>query len=269
MIRPFDLTVLDRKLPMLLDIEPGRLYSDHVLEHYLNHRMAPEPELLHVLFRALKPGDLAVDAGANVGFFTIVMSKLVGPTGSVIAIEPDSRNLAVLRKNLDINDCRNVEIVEQPLAVEEVSVAFVKSEENGQSHVARGVGESGPWLRTTSLTKVLADRDRDRECALLKLDIEGSEYEALLGLEDYAHRIPVIVSEVNPEALKRADSSPEELVGWLYQRGYIPHELRTDGGVPAKLYPRFRQKLRITRPNTNILFCDPKTLVDLWPEVEL
>lgn len=267
MICPFDLTIRDRTLPMLLDIEPGRLFSDYALGEYLSHNMVPEPELLHVLFRAFKPGDLAVDAGACVGFFTIIMSKLVGPTGSVIAIEPDSRNLAVLRKNLDINDCRNVEIYEHPLgAQDEHQIAFFEKEENGQSSCYDGSLSCNARLVTAnSLAAVLGDSVP----ALLKMDIEGSEFEALRGLEDYGHRIPIIVSEVNPEALKRADSSPEELVGWLYDRGYIPHELRADGGMPAKLYPRFRQKLKIARQNTNMLFCDSKTVVDLWSEVEL
>ena len=267
MIYNFTVTCRDRSIPVLLDLEAGRYFSDDAMLHYLRNCAVPEPELTQVLFRGLRPGDLAVDAGANIGFFTILMSKLVGAAGSVIAIEPDTRNIAMLRKNLDINECRNVEVIMDPLSCGPGNrVAFVREKENGQSYVGHEVGDCGDLLRTTSLD-VLLD---DRACRLLKMDIEGSEYEALLGLEDYTDRIPIIVSEVNPDALKRAESSPEELIQWLYERGYIPHELRASGGMPARIYPRYKQRVKIARQNTNMLFCDSKTLVtQLWPEVEL
>lgn len=260
MIRPFDLIIRGVKLLMLLDIEPGRYYSDYALGTYLDNKMCPEPELVHVLFRALKPGDLVVDAGACVGFFTIIMSKLVGPAGKVIAIEPDSRNLAMLRKNLDINDCTNVEIVEYPIASSVRRTDFFQNEENGQSSLWHG-GVS-QRIETTILSTLL----RSDRATLLKLDIEGSELEALQGLHEYHSRIPYIVSEVNPDALKRADTSPDELVEWLYYRGNFPHVLHESGALPSRVHKD--QQLKITRQNTNMLFCGEKDLVSLWPEVE-
>lgn len=260
MIRPFDLTIHGTKLSMLLDIEPGRYYSDDALTHYLDNRMCPEPELVHVLFRALKPGDLAVDAGANVGFFTIVMSKLVGPKGKVIAIEPDSRNLAMLRKNLDINECGNIEVLPFALGSRRYTSSFHQSEENGQSSL---FGDTNAEVTVETLDKVFLRLPK--HARLLKLDIEGSETDALRGFEDRA--VPYIVSEVNPDALKRADSSPEELREELYYRGYFPYVLHETGALPSLVDAR--QRLKIMRPNTNMLFCSTKDLVALWPEVEL
>ena len=261
MIQTFNVVTRGRVIQMLLDIELGRLFSDQVLAHYLRHHEIPEPEFVHLLFRALKPGDTAVDAGANVGFFTILMSKLVGPKGHVVAIEPDSRNLVVLRKNLDINDCKNVEIIDQPLGAESGALMyFHEDDENGQSHVAA----TGTPCRAITLADILDHHVP----ALLKLDIEGSEYEAIRGLDEYPHRIPTIVAEVNPAALKRVDSSPKELIGELFYRGYMPHELRVDGGLPAHINHR-HQEIRIVRPNTNMLFCSTGALARLWPEVEL
>jgi FkbM family methyltransferase len=268
MIRPFDITIRDRKLSMLLDVEPGRLYSDDALSFYLDNRQVPEPELIHVLFRALKPGDLAVDAGANVGFFTVIMSKLVGPAGKVIAVEPDTRNLALLRKNLEINECTNVEIVERPLSNDEYQLPFYESVENGQSSLylaadaGTHVGASALRL-TTTLGAILGKRVP----SLLKMDIEGSETEALQGLADFEDFIPVIVSEVNPEALKRADSSPRELIELLGDWGYAPFLLHAAGSLPSLI--RQEQKIRVARQNTNMLFTMQKEIVNLWPEVEL
>jgi FkbM family methyltransferase len=268
-IRPFDLTIRDRKLSMLLDVEPGRYYSDCALGMYLDNKQAPEPELIHVLFRALKPGDLAVDAGACVGFFTIIMSKLVGPSGKVIAIEPDDRNLSVLRKNLDINDCSNVEIVDQPLSEQAFGrVPFYLNVENGQSslhHDEMPKAFDPSWKMTTTLDAVLATQ-RYVLPTLLKMDIEGSETNALRGISPVNCDIPYIVSEVNPEALKRADSSAEELVEELRERGYASFQLHADGALPSRITAT--HKIKITRPNTNMLFAR-RPLSWLWPEVEL
>jgi FkbM family methyltransferase len=267
MIRPFDLTIRDRKLSMLLDIEPGRYYSDYALGLYLDNNQAPEPELIHVLFRALGSGDLAVDAGACVGFFTIIMSKLVGPTGKVIAIEPDSRNIAMLRKNLDINDCVNVEIISRPLSADARTLHFTEDQtENGQSRIeaySRTMPDYGNILLSATLATILDKRTPK----LLKLDIEGSETEAVQGLADFGEWIPYIVSEVNPEALKRADSSPEELIECLDNWGYSPFVLHADGSLPSLVRPR--QKIRVARVNTNMLFTTPAQLIELWPEVEI
>lgn len=263
MIRPFDLIIRDRRLSMLLDIQPGRYYSDTALTYYLDSNQVPEPELIHVLFRALKPGNLAIDAGACVGFFTIIMSRLVGPTGKVIAIEPDSRNLAMLRKNLDINDCSNVEIIEQPLTATEESVPFFENVENGQSslHLKEAEAVTRHRLSTTLARVIGAGRP-----TLLKMDIEGSETEALHGMSEFDEFIPYIVSEVNPHALDRADSSVEELVETLDEWGYSPFVLHADGSLPSLVQEA--QSLKITRPNTNMLFTQRKQIVALWPEVD-
>lgn len=266
MIRPFDIAIRDRKLSLLLDVEPGRYYSDLALGHYLDNRQAPEPELIHILFRALKAGDLAVDAGANVGFFTIIMSKLVGATGKVIAIEPDSRNLVMLRKNIDANDCQNVQVIAEPLSVRaDEYVTFTQSDENGQSHVAPDADDSGNRRFTTSLAAILADQ-RSVLPAFLKMDIEGSETDALRGIGECNGDIPYIVSEINPEALQRADSSPEELVELFRERGYTAFQIHADGTLPSRILAS--QKLKITRPNTNMLFAR-RPMSWIWPEVEL
>src|SRR6185312_16967062 len=69
---------------------------------------ACEPEVIHVMTRVLNDGDVAIDGGANVGFFSCLMSRLVGPSGFVFAVEPTPFNHDKIETNLANNQMRNV-----------------------------------------------------------------------------------------------------------------------------------------------------------------
>src|SRR5882672_828132 len=87
---------------------------DLILEH-LRRGVCYEAEIAWTMIRALRPGDTAIDVGANVGFFTVLMAKLVGPTGKVYAYEPGQDTLVGLRANIAANNLENVEVIEQPV----------------------------------------------------------------------------------------------------------------------------------------------------------
>ena len=67
-----------------------------------------EPSETAWFLRTVKPGDIIVDAGANVGYYTVIGSRLVGDRGKVYAFEPDPSNFELLRKNVELNGLKNV-----------------------------------------------------------------------------------------------------------------------------------------------------------------
>src|SRR5262249_33960355 len=66
---------------------------------------------VRALRAAVEPGDVVFDVGANIGFFSTLLSQLVGPSGRVLAFEPEPENLALLRANLAANGGHNVTVV--------------------------------------------------------------------------------------------------------------------------------------------------------------
>jgi FkbM family methyltransferase len=70
-----------------------------------------EPCITEYISRGLKPGDTFVDVGANIGYYSLLASKIVGPTGSVVAIEASPMIFGRLRRNLEINDSSNVRAI--------------------------------------------------------------------------------------------------------------------------------------------------------------
>lgn len=262
-IQKFNMSIGGRSLHLLFDLE-DEFYSDRVLNYMLPRGQLPEPEVLHALPHILEPGDCCVDAGANIGFFTVIMSKLVGKDGCVIAIEPDPRNARKLRKNLDINDCMsNVLIYEAPLATKAGPAKFYVRSENGSSTLYDGAtaGELVEVLETQTAT--LTTLIGDRKPKFMKMDIEGAEFAAI---QNCSRKIPFVISEINEEALGRADATVAQLRFYLENVwGHALHVLSETGGMPARIDPQ--QTIKPTKANANVLFARQWDVVKTWPKV--
>ena len=146
----------------------------------------------------LRPGDVFVDAGANVGFYTLLASRLVGPTGRVLAVEMMPATAAILRQHVAINGCTNVEIVEKALSDRpgETIMARVPAGKHGQATVADFAHAYDSFeeheVGTATLDEVCRGRKR---IALLKLDLEGAELQALAGARAMLQRTDRVIYE--------------------------------------------------------------------------
>lgn len=85
-------------------------------------RAAPETEYVYHLARLVRRGDVAIDIGANLGYYTRTIARLVGPAGKVYAVEPVPPILAVLRRN--VRRCANVRVLPYALGMEERTITM-------------------------------------------------------------------------------------------------------------------------------------------------
>lgn len=131
---------------------------------------------LEVLEGLIQPGECVLDLGAHKGFMSLAVSRLVGPTGTVVAVEPAPTNLWFLERHLRWNDVQNVRIV--PAAVGAAS-ATVRFGGRGDS-LAYEVGSGDEEVRQRPLDRIVEEHDLPRPTAI-KMDIEGRELEALQG----------------------------------------------------------------------------------------
>jgi FkbM family methyltransferase len=156
-----------------------------------------EQPLQRLLVDMLGSGDVFYDVGANVGFFTLLAARLVGPRGAVVAFEPDPRNADVLRANVARNGLDNVEVFEQAVADTTSRRSFVIAESTA-SHLA---DEDADEPATVVDVVSLDDFERvtsKRPPTVVKLDIEGAEVDALRGASRLiARHRPAIICEVH------------------------------------------------------------------------
>jgi FkbM family methyltransferase len=177
---------------------------------------------LQVVSRLILPGDVVFDIGANIGYWTIALSELVGRSGKVVAFEPDPENFRILTENVRLNHATNVEA--HNLALSSI---------DGTRLLHRSLYNSGDY----SLLPVSDERDSvevecrrlDRFCAetglmpsFVKMDVQGHEAEVLLGARgsplDLVARA-VVLMEFAQEWLIRSDVNPLSLLLSIDQFG--------------------------------------------------
>lgn len=124
-----------------------------------------------------RPGTTVVDIGANIGFFTVQFARWVGSQGRVIAIEPETRNLARLRKRITGQGlASNVEIVEAVVAEKPGTLNLHLNPDHPGDH---RIGSEGVPVTSVTLDGLLEDAGWP-EVSLVKVDVQGAEFRVFL-----------------------------------------------------------------------------------------
>jgi len=165
-----------------------------------------EPEVQEALAELIEPGQTVYDVGANIGFFTILCSRLVGPQGRVYAFEPIPENLVTLRHNIALNNLTNVIVVEQALSAStgtaEMFVspwsAFHSLNVDGASKRENHGPDGGQITVETITLDEFVQGDDVSAPALVKLDVEGAELLVVAGMrETLRSKQPLLLVEVH------------------------------------------------------------------------
>lgn len=226
----------------------------------------PEPELMHLLVRTVRPGDFVVDGGANMGFFTIAMAQLVGESGSVLAVEPSEANLHKLAANIALNKLKNIEVCDRPLWRSNEMVTLYYSSHPGMNSLGNHVPMAAKRQMQATTLNYWNTTPR-----LIKLDIEGAEEQALYGASKHlTEHCPYIVAELNPEALQGLGSSQESLRKFMREWGYSTFLLHRNGALPT-LAPDQTSIFEGDNFNgaVNVLFSTVDDVGKAWPRAVL
>jgi FkbM family methyltransferase len=165
-----------------------------------------EPHIVRSISTTLQPGDCFVDIGANVGVMSFHAAKAVGPDGKVIGFEPNPLNVSAFRRGIAANDFRNVILYPFALSNRREMIG-VSSASNGKVLGEAVATQAADVIQAIPGDEILAHESR---IDLIKIDIEGYELHAMLGLEGTISRHkPKILCEFNPLCLK--GQGPDEV----------------------------------------------------------
>ena len=158
----------------------------------------------------------ALDLGAHIGYFTLLLASLTGNQGKVYAFEPNPLNAAKIRKMLALNGLGHIEVFEAAISSVSGTMPFT-IEDTGSMGRLLTTGKpmgSAVEVRVETLDGLAAMHDF-RPIGLIKMDIEGAEVDALLGMKSLLVRYrPVIVCEWHPARAGRDFRGAFQSVGY-------------------------------------------------------
>jgi FkbM family methyltransferase len=180
-----------------------------------------EPYETSLVINHLKAGDIFLDIGANIGYYTILASAIVKESGIVIACEPDEANFKLLCENLSLNQVDNVIAVQAAVSDYEGSGHLYMSPDNMGDHRLYSSGEKRVKTPIEVIDgrrlKSLSDR-----VDFIKIDTQGAEYHILRGLEDIVFdnkRHLKMIVEFWPFGLRMSGASGQQLLDVLTSFG--------------------------------------------------
>jgi FkbM family methyltransferase len=158
-----------------------------------------EAEVLDFVFGRLRPGAVVVDAGANIGAFTLPVAKRIGAAGCVIAIEASPRIFPYLRRNVTLNELSNVRLVQcAAFNCDLQTVPFYEApiDRFGKGSLGAHYHANPIPVLTRTLDSILSEQQVGR-VDLIKLDVEGAEAAVFQGAEKLltGGNPPVVVFE--------------------------------------------------------------------------
>ncbi|MDE3212277.1 MAG: FkbM family methyltransferase [Bacteroidota bacterium] len=190
------------------------------------------------LYQALiKQGDVIIDAGANIGLYSILGSRIVGEKGKVYSFEPSGANFDILKKNIQLNKCNNIVPVNMGLGDKTGEILELFQEEgsgDAEKYVFRSsineTAVSAPDSKVMHVSEKISletlDNFRSKmnlsKIDFLKIDVEGFEYFLLKGAENALKENPgmIILFECASHLAERAGVTKAEVLQFLEGLGF-------------------------------------------------
>jgi len=208
------------KLIELDSLPAFRMRLHQRVDRYISNEIGQlgiwEPFETKVVRACLRPGDLFMDIGANIGWYTLIGAATVGPNGRVIAFEPEPENFGLLEKNVLANQLeQQVNLIQAAVSDVKGTTSLHLSDDNMGDHRIFGSTEA---RLTIEIPVTTLDECVSREgmpIRLIKMDTQGSEYNIFRGMrETLSHRArqSIMVIEFWPYGLRNAGTTAARLV---------------------------------------------------------
>jgi FkbM family methyltransferase len=171
--------------------------NDHGVSAAIARRGVYEPSTLEVIKREVRKGMTTVDVGANLGWYSLHLSRLVGDSGRVVAFEPDQRNFLLLSRNISSNGIKNVTAIQNIVSDYEGMRQLYLSSHSGEHSIVRK-SERSAYCASTTIDRYALETDL-RHVDLMRIDAEGSEPLVIRGASRViVECLPAIVMEFQP-----------------------------------------------------------------------
>lgn len=188
-----------------------------------------EEETTKLFKKIIRRGDVVIDLGSNIGYFTLLAAQHVGPTGKVFAFEPEPTNFFYLKKNIGINNFNNAHAFQMAASNKNGKTKLYICSYDSGHHTIEQYGGIEAYRQGRPSTKkhievstVALDeflKNKTERVDVIKMDVEGAEALAVSGMKNILHSNPDIkmLIEFFPLLMKNMGSSPGKYIQSLLE----------------------------------------------------
>ncbi len=208
---------------IVADIEGSRMFlnvADEGISKQLALDKIREPEATKMIWDSLVSGEVVVDIGANIGYFALIESQIVGESGCVYAIEPVPGNVELLRRNIDANNYTNIELFQMGISEKAGKVEmFISKKCNWSSMIFDEDNEVVDRIEVdvVTLDEFLVGK---KDPTFIRMDVEGFEYEILNGMDKTLGKYPNLKFFIEIHAHLMGREKTIEFLERFKQKGY-------------------------------------------------
>lgn len=216
-----------------------------------------EPLETELAKKEIKKGDVVLDIGANIGYYTLIFAKLVGEDGEVFAFEPNPTNFALLTKNVEMNGYKNVTLVQKAVSNKTGKLKLYLSEDMGDHRIY----DSHDGRKYIEIDAIRLDDylgGNNLKIDFIKMDIQGAEGGAIQGMLNLLkkNKTVKIVTEFWPIGLKRFGIDSNEYLKLLIEIGFKLYEVNEqEKKIKPVDIPKFLEIYTPEKANYTNLLC--------------
>jgi FkbM family methyltransferase len=172
----------------------------------------------------IKEGDIVIDIGANIGYYTLIFAQLAGTTGKVFAFEPEPKNFELLQKNVKVNDYSNT--INENYAVSDsngnVSLFLAKNGIVGHRISNFDINLNSILVKKITLDDYFTKLNLIDKINFVKIDVEGFEFGVLKGMTRIIEKSKnlKLFLEFNRVGIEAAGFDPKEILDFLYKNNF-------------------------------------------------
>jgi FkbM family methyltransferase len=220
-----------------------------------------EPQVTELFGTIIDEGMVVVDVGANLGYYTVFASKLVNQTGRVYAFEPEEKNYQFLLRNIQLNDCQNVNPERRAVSDRIGNMKLYLSDSNPGDHTLgeqTSEGRRTVDTQTITLDEVFKNSSR---VDIVKMDTQGHEMKCMRGMLQLIQSSPGlgIFMEFWPKGLIDNGSDPRDLLELIESLHFVIREILPDS-IPLRKREYLLKKYRYEKGNFVNLYLSRRAL---------
>ena len=237
---------------MLIELDQKKLKLKHKLKmnihspkndigvsNFLSKNNIWEPFETSIFLKLISKKKFFLDIGANLGYYSIIASKLISKLGKVVAIEPERSNLELLHQNLDMNNTLNVDVIEKACS-DKSHASFLKlSKDNLGDHRLsnkKNKDSKNVEVKTTTVDSIINEYGLIPD--IVKIDTQGAELKIIKGMKNLLHNSnlkTIFFMEFWPDGLFEQGDKITELIEYISLKSFVIFALFEENGLLVKV----------------------------------